>query len=69
VKPNLNIKWYYRYRQTPDLVMSNKCFDSKTDRRARRVPYTAFVNLETEDEAGRESIKVWALVFYPDDQD
>ncbi|KGO45405.1 hypothetical protein PEX1_021880 [Penicillium expansum] len=69
VKPDPNIKWYYRYGQTPDLVTLIKCFDSKLDGRARRVPHTAFVNPETENEAGRESIEVRALVFHPDDCD
>ncbi|KAJ5824539.1 hypothetical protein N7447_006879 [Penicillium robsamsonii] len=69
VKPDPNIKWYYRYGQTPDLVTLIKCFDSKLDGRARRVPHTAFVNPETEHEAGRESIEVRALVFHPDDRD
>lgn len=69
VKPDPNIKWYYRYGQTPDLVTLIKCFDSKVDGRARRVPHTVFVNPETENEAGRESIEVRALVFHPDDRD
>jgi hypothetical protein len=69
VKADPNIKWYYRYGQTPDLVTLIKCFDSKTDGRARRVPHTAFVNPETEHEAGRESIEVRALVFHPNDRD
>jgi hypothetical protein len=69
VKPDPNIKWYYRYGQTPDLVTLIKCFDSKVDGRARRVPHTAFVNPETENEPGRESIEVRALVFHPDDRD
>lgn len=69
VKPNPNIKWYYRYAQTPDLVTFIKCFDSKTDGRARRAPHTAFTNPETEHEARRESIEVRALVFHPDDRD
>ncbi|KAJ5986634.1 hypothetical protein N7451_010999 [Penicillium sp. IBT 35674x] len=68
VKPDPDIKWYYRYGQTPDLVTLIKCFDSKTDGRARRVPHSAFVNPDTENEAGRESIEVRALVFHPDDR-
>ncbi|KAJ5657880.1 uncharacterized protein N7484_001529 [Penicillium longicatenatum] len=69
VKPDPGIKWYYRYGQTPDLVTLIKCFDSKTDGRARRVPHSAFVNPDTEHEAGRESIEVRALVFHPEDRD
>ncbi|KAJ5103043.1 hypothetical protein N7532_003572 [Penicillium argentinense] len=69
VKPDPNIKWYYRYGQMPNLVTLIKCFDSKTDGRARRVPHSAFVNPETENEADRESIEVRALVFHPEDQE
>ncbi|KAE8347658.1 hypothetical protein BDV24DRAFT_170725 [Aspergillus arachidicola] len=69
VKPNPDVKWYYRYGQTPDLVTLIKCFDSKTDGRARRVPHSAFVNPETVNEEPRESIEVRALVFHPDDQE
>ncbi|KAJ5310407.1 ATP-dependent RNA helicase mrh4 [Penicillium atrosanguineum] len=69
VKPDPNIKWYYRYGQTPDLVTLIKCFDSKTDGRARRVPHSAFVNPETENEDGRESIEVRALIFHPEDRE
>jgi hypothetical protein len=44
-----------------------KCFDSKTDGRARRVPHSSFIDQEFENEAPRESIEVRALVFHPDD--
>lgn len=41
-----------------------KCFDSKKDGRARRVPHTAFVDPEAEGVMeARESIEVRALVF------
>ncbi|KAE8153100.1 amino acid permease-domain-containing protein [Aspergillus avenaceus] len=69
VRSNPNVKWYYRYGQTPDLVTLIKCFDSKTDGRARRVPHSAFTNPATENEAPRESIEVRALVFHPEDRD
>ncbi|GLB08432.1 hypothetical protein AtubIFM57258_004321 [Aspergillus tubingensis] len=67
VKPNPEVKWYYRYRQGPELVTLIKCFDSKTDGRARRVPHSAFELPGTEGEEGRESIEVRALVFHEDD--
>ncbi|KAL4809855.1 hypothetical protein BDV18DRAFT_129762 [Aspergillus unguis] len=67
VRPNSAFKWYYRFGQTPELVTLIKCFDSKLDGRARRVPHTAFVNPETEGEEARESIEVRALVFHEDD--
>ena len=67
VRPNKEHKWYFLYGQTPKEVTLIKCFDSKTDGRARRVPHTAFANPETEDREPRESIEVRALVFHPDD--
>ncbi|KAL4901171.1 hypothetical protein BDW74DRAFT_187827 [Aspergillus multicolor] len=67
VRPNPDVKWYYRFGQTPDLVTLIKCFDSKLDGRVRRVPHSAFVNPETVDEEPRESIEVRTLVFYDDD--
>ncbi|KAL1862048.1 hypothetical protein Plec18170_000872 [Paecilomyces lecythidis] len=69
VRPNPAHKWYYRYGQTPEMVTLIKCFDSKTDGRARRVPHTAFTNPETEGSYPRESIEVRALVFHPEDRD
>lgn len=67
VKPNPEHKWYYLYGQTPEEVVLIKCFDSKLDGRARRVPHTAFVNPETVNEYSRESIEVRALVFHEDE--
>jgi len=66
VKPNPDHQWYYLYGQTPEEVMLIKCFDSKLDGRARRVPHTAFVNPDTVDEYARESIEVRCLVFHED---
>lgn len=59
-------RWYYLHGQDVDEVLLIKCFDSKVDGRARRVPHTAFVSAEHEDEAPRESIEVRCLVFYED---
>lgn len=70
VRPNTAHKWYYRYGQTPNIVTLIKCFDSKVDGRARRVPHTAFVNPETAAKGEypeRESIEIRALVFHPED--
>lgn len=64
VLPNKEHKWYYLYGQRPDEVTLIKCYDSKLDGRARRVPHTAFTNPETEGEEARESIEVRALVFH-----
>jgi len=62
-------KWYYLYGQQPDEVMLIKCFDSKKDGRARRVPHSAFVNPSEEHREQRESIEVRCLVFHPDDHE
>ena len=66
VRPNSEHKWYYLYGQTPEEVTLIKCYDSKIDARARRVPHSAFVSKATEDEEPRESIEVRALVFHED---
>lgn len=60
-------QWNYLFKQTPNEVTLIKCFDSKTDGRARRAPHSAFINDEFEEEDPRESIEVRALVFHPDD--
>ena len=69
VRPNKGHEWHYLYGQTPSEVTLIKCFDSKMDGRARRVPHTAFVNPATEHREPRESIEVRALVFHPDDRE
>ncbi len=67
VRHNAGQRWFYKHHLTPDEVLLIKCFDTKTDGRARRVPHTAFVDPEGEDQPARESIEVRALVFHPDD--
>ncbi|KAI1633618.1 amino acid permease-domain-containing protein [Biscogniauxia mediterranea] len=63
-------RWYYRRGLAPDRVLLIKCFDSKTDGRARRIPHSAFEDPDTPEGApARESIEVRALVFHPDDRD
>ncbi|KAK9796895.1 hypothetical protein SCARD494_03978 [Seiridium cardinale] len=63
-------KWFFKYGITPEEVILIKCFDSKTDGRARRVPHTAFVDPTAGDDVpARESIEVRALVFHEDDRD
>ncbi|KAI8939274.1 hypothetical protein NX059_005100 [Plenodomus lindquistii] len=61
-------RWFYKSGLTPDEVLLIKCFDSKLDGRARRVPHTAFHIPGTEDKEGRESIEVRALVFHEDER-
>ncbi|CAO2654540.1 Nn.00g112730.m01.CDS01 [Neocucurbitaria sp. VM-36] len=67
VKHDSGHRWFYKSGLTPDEVLLIKCFDSKLDGRARRVPHTAFHVPGTEDKEGRESIEVRALVFHEDD--
>ncbi|KAM3514408.1 hypothetical protein MY11210_001962 [Beauveria gryllotalpidicola] len=63
-------KWYYRSGLAPEQALLIKCFDSKTDGRARRVPHTAFEDPATpEDAPTRESIEIRALVFHTTDRD
>lgn len=57
-------RWFYKSKLSPEEVILIKCFDSKLDGRARRVPHTAFTVPGTEDKEGRESIEVRALVFH-----
>ncbi|KAI0008317.1 hypothetical protein F4779DRAFT_587758 [Xylariaceae sp. FL0662B] len=63
-------RWFYKHRLTPREALLIKCFDSKTDGRARRVPHTAFVDpTAPADAPSRESIEVRCLVFHPDDRE
>ncbi|KAL7817120.1 amino acid permease domain-containing protein [Trichoderma gracile] len=70
VRYNKNHRWYYKSGLTPEEVILIKCFDSKTDGRARRVPHTAFSDASSPADApARESIEVRALVFHEDDRE
>ena len=60
-------RWFYKSLLSPEEVILIKCFDSKLDGRARRVPHTAFEVPGTEGEEARESIEVRALVFHEDE--
>ncbi|KAI1293432.1 hypothetical protein F5Y03DRAFT_328858 [Xylaria venustula] len=63
-------RWYYKKGLTPQEVLLIKCFDSKTDGRARRIPHTAFTDPSSKPDApSRESIEVRCLVFHPNDRD
>ncbi|RWA05167.1 hypothetical protein EKO27_g9931 [Xylaria grammica] len=62
-------RWYYKKGLTPQEVLLIKCFDSKTDGRARRIPHTAFADPSSKPDAPpRESIEVRCLVFHPEDR-
>ncbi|KAF7556131.1 hypothetical protein G7Z17_g1672 [Cylindrodendrum hubeiense] len=70
VRHNESQKWFYKSYLSPEEVILIKCFDSKKDGRARRVPHTAFVDPSSEPDAPpRESIEVRALVFHPSDRE
>jgi hypothetical protein len=69
VRPSEGHQWHYLNQQTPGEVLLIKCFDSKTDGRARRVPHSAFIDEERENEVTRESIEVRALVFNENDRE
>jgi hypothetical protein len=70
VRYNKSHRWVYRSGLEPGQVLLIKCFDSKTDGRARRVPHTAFEDKTAAEGAPtRESIEVRALVFHQDDTD
>ena len=58
-------RWYYAPRMEADEVLLLKCYDSKTDGRARFAPHTAFADPTTPAGAlPRESIELRALVFH-----
>jgi hypothetical protein len=59
-------QWYYFPEMRADEVLLLKCYDSKTDGRARFAPHTAFTDPRTPPDAPpRESIELRALVFHP----
>jgi hypothetical protein len=57
--------WYYVPGMEAEEVLLLKCYDSKTDGRARFAPHTAFADPTTPADAPpRESIELRALVFH-----
>ena len=65
VKYNPDHRWFYVPGMTVDEILLLKCFDSKTDGRARFAPHSAFVDPMTPaDAAPRESIGLRTLVFH-----
>jgi hypothetical protein len=58
-------RWFYFRGMRADEALLLKCYDSKTDGRARFAPHTAFSDPETPSDAPpRESIELRALVFH-----
>jgi hypothetical protein len=65
VKYNPDHQWFYVPRMTADEILLLKCFDSKTDGRARFAPHSAFIDPTTPPDAQpRESIELRTLVFH-----
>jgi hypothetical protein len=65
VKYNPEHRWFYVPEMTADEILLLKCFDSKTDGRARFAPHSAFVDPTTPANAApRESIELRTLVFH-----
>lgn len=60
-------QWFYFPDMTTDEVLLLKCYDSRTDGRARFAPHSAFTDPSTPADAPpRESIELRALVFHRD---
>jgi hypothetical protein len=58
-------RWFYVPEMQADEVLLLKCYDSKTDGRARFAPHTAFTDPTTPADAPpRESIELRTLVFH-----
>jgi hypothetical protein len=58
-------RWFYLSAMTPDEVLLIKCYESKTDGRARFAPHSAFADPTTPAGAPlRESIELRTLVFH-----
>lgn len=65
VKYNPDHQWFYVPGMAADEVLLLKCFDSKTDGRARFAPHTAFFDPTTPSDAPpRESIELRTMVFH-----
>ena len=66
VTHRLSHQWFYFRNMGADEVLLLKCYDSKTDGRARFTPHSAFTDPTTPPDAPpRESIELRALVFHP----
>jgi len=62
---NPDHRWFYVPEMQPDEALLLKCFDSKTDGRARFLPHTAFDDpTAPADVLPRESIELRTLVFH-----
>lgn len=58
-------RWFYASAMRPDEVLLLKCYDSRTDGRARFMPHTGFRNPDCPSEfVPRESIEARTLVVF-----
>jgi hypothetical protein len=58
-------RWFYVPEMRPDEALLLKCYDSKTDGRARFAPHSAFIDPSApSNPRPRESIEMRALVFH-----
>lgn len=58
-------RWFYAPAMLAEEALLLKCYDSKTDGRARFAPHTAFTDPNTPADAlPRESIEIRSLVFH-----
>jgi hypothetical protein len=65
VRYNPAHRWYYLPEMTPDEALLLKCYDSRTDGRARFAPHTAFNDpTAPRDAPPRESIELRTFVFH-----
>ena len=64
---NPSHRWFYVPEMQPNQALLIKCFDSRTDGRARFAPHTAFEDpTAPADVLPRESIEIRSLVFHPE---
>ncbi|SDR26732.1 hypothetical protein SAMN05444161_2490 [Rhizobiales bacterium GAS191] len=65
VRHNAAHRWFYVPAMETDEALLLKCYDSRTDGRARFAPHSAFTDPTTPpDAAPRESIEIRTLVFH-----
>ncbi|KKA27987.1 hypothetical protein TD95_003292 [Thielaviopsis punctulata] len=66
VRYSADQQWFFKKNMQPNEVLLLKCYDSKTDGRARAVPHSAFEDPTGSQNEARESIELRALVFHPE---
>ena len=65
VRHNPNHRWFFFSEMRPDEVLLLKCYDSRSDGRARFMPHTGFLNPDCPEKfIPRESIEARTLVVF-----